>query len=823
MNFKRIISFVVGMVMCLSLAACGDKGGGDSDYTEIDYNYTKESETMLKFSSSDADLDHFLNDYLHRHLRYDNYRIGDLSLGSSVMFNKEWEAMSLFFFDSTSNAVPDDRVLMMENYLYNIPVDKFGYTWQAFDNVEPTNSKPGVLFGQGWPFPAYNKSAGNSTGWEWNSDNKADGWTASVDGAEKTPAVSGGVIAVDMTKAKTIEFVSPATTIKAFHSPFLELDIRMNDALGFATNYNFDDIYVYWQTSGDTDFSESKMVKQSDFATLGGVVTSNYMKHLYFPMYMHPAWGRVNGKNGNTVTKIKIVVRAKQDAELTGSIKMNYVRGNYDTRHTNNGELLLRAGKLHYEFTGKADVLADNLARYRKAILFLLEHCNGKSGLIDQKYFVGHEGTKQGLGTSIGQGYWDILSTPDVSLYNNIYFYKALESMIYLEKMAAAEGIEQTMPTVAYPNADGTCKTITYDYTAEKLQAVLEKVREAIQAPVNETAKTGFWDEEKGRLIEGFNANGEIVDYGFIMFNLEAVAAGITTDEQSKKIMSWVAGERIVESDIQENNREYAVGLKGTAVNPDGSFKEEEDEDPYTYGIYDFEFAPRSTTVKNKRQYFWSWGGQSTAFGEQVQDGGAIMYLSYYDIMSRISARGADDRFERLKDIQKWYNKVEKVAADYGVDEDGDSMNFYRVYYKDIGIDMQGNNTAGGVGLDYEFLESALLYASVPYGFFGIRSEKCNVLNVQPNLPSSLNWWKLENLTFNGVRYDLTIGKNFAQIDYVRGDTYGLSVDVKLAKPSKSSFKVYVDGKAIADAEYAVEGDTVTVNLPLRAERVEIR
>ena len=95
MNFKRIISFVVGMVMCLSLAACGDKGGGDSDYTEIDYNYTKESETMLKFSSSDSDLDHFLNDYLHRHLRYDNYRIGDLSLGSSVMFNKEWEAMSL--------------------------------------------------------------------------------------------------------------------------------------------------------------------------------------------------------------------------------------------------------------------------------------------------------------------------------------------------------------------------------------------------------------------------------------------------------------------------------------------------------------------------------------------------------------------------------------------------------------------------------------------------------------------------------------------------------------------------------------------------------
>ena len=103
---------------------------------------------MLRFSSSDESLDDFLNDYLHRHLRYDEYRIGDLSLGSSVMFNKEWEAMSLFFFDSTSAAVPDDRVAMMENFLYNIPVDKFGYTWQAFDNLQPSTGEPTTYFGQ---------------------------------------------------------------------------------------------------------------------------------------------------------------------------------------------------------------------------------------------------------------------------------------------------------------------------------------------------------------------------------------------------------------------------------------------------------------------------------------------------------------------------------------------------------------------------------------------------------------------------------------------------------------------------------------------------
>lgn len=127
------------------------------------------------------------------------------------------------------------------------------------------------------------------------------------------------------------------------------------------------------------------------------------------------------------------------------------------------------------------------------------------------------------------------------------------------------------------------------------------------------------------------------VDYGFIMFNLEAVAEGIATPEQAEQVMSWVNGDRIVQADIQKNEQDYAAGKKGTAVNEDGSLSIDG-----TLGIYDFEFAPRSTTVKNYNQYVWAWGG-TNEFGGQVQDGGAIMYVSYYDIMSRIKTRGADD------------------------------------------------------------------------------------------------------------------------------------------------------------------------------------
>ena len=92
------------------------------------------------------------------------------------------------------------------------------------------------------------------------------------------------------------------------------------------------------------------------------------------------------------------------------------------------------------------------------------------------------------------------------------------------------------------------------------------------------------------------------------------------------------------------------------------------------------------------------------------------MYLSYYDLMSRIDTYGADDGFARLKGIQKWYEKVKAVADAASVDETN-PKNFYREYYSQLGIVMQGAGTAGGIGLDEEFLESALVLAAIPYGY----------------------------------------------------------------------------------------------------------
>lgn len=778
---KKLITFGLAAILSFGLVACS----GSKEYI-----YEKESEKMVRFSSSDKVLDDFLNDYLHRHLRYDEYAIGSLELGNSALFNKEWEALALYWFDCTSNVLKNDRIEAMRNYLNNMPVDKYGYVWSSFDELQPFTGSAGVYFGQGWPHPSYLNSFGNSQGFEFNGGAGEKEWT--VEGASSS-VVKEGYLRAEAVNTDLLTFTSPVFDFPIYtkHAPFLEIDLRLLASNISSDVSDIEDIYVYWKNSASDSWSEDKKVSYKEFSTMPEEITAGFAEWIYFPMYLHPQWG-----TDKEVEQLKIEIKAKSGETFNATAFLNFVRGNYDTRQSNNIALLLRTAELDYKFTGDVELLERNLNRYRSAMQFMLTHLKGETGLLDLSYFVGHEG-RGGLavGESIFNSYWDMLPNPPVSMSANVYFYRALKSMAYLEQAAEDAGIELEMPEVVGPSNVNSEK-VKYQQTPETLLNTAEKVKKNLQAPIDETACTGFWDEDKGRFIEGFNVDGEKIDYGYIMYNLDLVSEGIATDEQAKRVMDWINGDVIIEGDT-------ATGKYGK----DGEL-----------GIYDLEFAPRMSTVDNNSHFFWT-VNVGDAFGDSVQDGGVNMFVSYYDIMSRLDVRGADDAFGRLKEINQWYNKVQNVAEKNGVGTDLPNTRFYREYFDELGYSMQGGGSVGGIGLDEEFLESALLYAVVPNGFFGLDSPAMNTLGVKPNLPSALSFWKIENLLFHNIRYDLTIGKDFVQIDGVRGATEGKKIQVSFALPDYN-YEVVSDNATVLKTE-VVDGRLV-VEVPFAAQRVQI-
>jgi len=91
-------------------------------------------------------------------------------------------------------------------------------------------------------------------------------------------------------------------------------------------------------------------------------------------------------------------------------------------------------------------------------------------------------------------------------------------------------------------------------------------------------------------------------------------------------------------------------------------------------------------------------------------------------------------------------------------DEEVAAYGGYRKYYADGkgGTTLQGGNTAGGIGIDFEFTESSMLSAVVPLGFMGLRPDG-DSLNIEPNLPEGCPAMAVRNLLYQGVRMDVAV------------------------------------------------------------------
>ncbi len=799
---------------------------------------------LVNFQTSDKAMNDFLNNYFVRHIGYvdeynTDYAVTTVKPGETAVdtFYQEWMAKSLFWFNSET-ALDTDRYNGQKEILADRIVDEYGYVWCNDDSVRQNNAQEyDGKHSMGWPFPSSREgnSFGYSTSWIFNEKNENSyNWSSDFDASVDTEqGMMIGNFANKSSVSFNVNITKTADAIVPYFAPWLEIDLRMD----LDKPENVEDVYIWFTNSSSENFSAAKCVKASEWAAMHYEFTEDYEHLLYFPMYAHKSWGESDSiANGaNKIHKIKVEIRAKEGATISGTCGLNSVRSNFDTRHPDNQATYITALYEDISMTGDTAYLAANLNNARKAMNLYMQMYDTNRSLIKSSYMVGHDGDKSGdndgsfswidqirnyddltawamqRAHAIGNGYWDATFYAEYDFETNLYFYKALQSLIALEKYAAAKGIHVDVDEATIKTAERNSNTIIgiaeYNYSVADLEGISQAVLAALRADCNTTEKTGFWNPTTGRFAKGYDSQGQLYDFGYTQFNTEAITLGIATEAQSESIMKWLSGETTVSGDKYTGD-----------------------------DIYTFAFAPRSTTVANTDALNTYSGTRDADFmqsglgieTEEVQSGGAMLWTSYYDIMARLQTNGAEDAYSRLRSIADWYN----IILSY---DDTASTYFYYNYYADkTDLLLQGgrygeNSTTGGnasgmLGIESEFAESVLLVSTMPYGFFGI-SGTADTLCIAPSLPSNIattamdaKQMRAENLMFQKVQYDLTVREDEIRLDEVRGNDKGLMVQVTMDISDGES--VYVNGQ-LFDADISAGKAQVTVEL--RDAVIEVR
>lgn len=316
------------------------------------------------------------------------------------------------------------------------------------------------------------------------------------------------------------------------------------------------------------------------------------------------------------------------------------------------------------------------LDKARHAMRYMLEQMDGASGLITVR-----DPACDGTADSNCDNYWDAWPFGYLSAYENIAFYRAITGMAELE--------------AALGDADASRRY--HD----------------LAALTRERYNQVFWDQESGRFIGCIDRLGQRHDFGFTFVNLEALAAGLATPEHADAVLSWLDGSRIIPGD--------------TSTGAD---------------IYRWRIAPRSNTLAAEALPFWYLRDYRTppdnfvrigqSYGENLQNGGAILYTSYYDLHARLRYRGPDDAARRL----------DAILAE-----------FHRDGLRRVVTNSVGHSHV--LGILREFPESGLVPCFFVDGILGLRPCAAG-LQITPRLPSDWDRAALSRFSFAGCPYAVT-------------------------------------------------------------------
>jgi len=150
---------------------------------------------------------------------------------------------------------------------------------------------------------------------------------------------------------------------------------------------------------------------------------------------------------------------------------------------------------------------------------------------------------------------------------------------------------------------------------------------------------------------------------------------------------------------------------------------------------------------------WWTFWWHGTPFGDQCQDGGAILYTSFYDLMDRSRMKGADDAWKRFGEILERYRMPDRLCG---------GTPLY------LGENPQ-QEAAGSVGLDLPFPESGMVPCYYLYGVIGVEATP-EGLRIRPNLPVSLRYAGVRGLDWRGAKVNLNVTSTSVEVDGVGKD-----------------------------------------------------
>ncbi len=563
-----------------------------------------------------------------------------------------------------------------DDTLSNRIIDKEGYV--------SVHQHASIAHPAGWPFPYWHGGVGG-IGWHFSfKDTVGDHWRPQNLNTTADWLTDGVEDQGIGEYGWNVKLTDPRATITApkhdtdtLQAPFLQLRWK-------ATGLGNAQPFVEWTTKDQPRFGADRRVYFEPYE--GDTIT-----YLPIPMYKHPKW---NGR----ITRMRINFgNPKPGAQVT--VQAFFTQ--YDTRHDINSQNYVIGCSTYFRWTGDINFLRKNVNRMRTALRYTMtEHQAWEKKFVFNTW-VGHDG-RSGLkfvkgkkelayGHGIGDNYWDIIPFGYKDAYASIMYYSALLRMADVEREIRLHP-EWTVPV----------GTLAFDPDALVKHA----------AEVKKVGNEMFWNPKTGRFIGSIDADGKTHDYGLTSLNMEAVYYGFATPEHAKSIMAWFNGDRLVKGD--------------TSTGAD---------------IYYWRFGPRGTTKRNVEYYFWGWSApESLNWGDQVQDGGAVLGWSYHDLMDRVRVLGPDNAWARLQEVVKWFDEVQAAGG-------------YRKYYDGSRPGtMQGSGTAGGLGLDAEFFESVLVPQVMLDGFIGFEPTT-DGFSINPKLPSA---WP--ELTIDKIRVrDLTM------------------------------------------------------------------